>query len=114
MASCGHEVTRRASGIIPCAVFGLETGSRTAFEGVFMNDRLSLSPDAARQLATATKTAPQMRAISPRYLLRALPWVDVESGVYRVNRRRSFVVGDDRISSYTENDAHHIVAEDLR
>ncbi|MFE7119289.1 family 2B encapsulin nanocompartment shell protein [Streptomyces sp. NPDC057654] len=79
-----------------------------------MNDRLSLSPDAARQLATATKTTPQMRAISPRYLLRALPWVDVESGVYRVNRRRTFVIGDDRISTYTENDAHHVIAEDLR
>ena len=43
-----------------------------------------------------------MRGITPRYLLRALPWVDVESGVYRVNRRRTFVLGDDRISTYTE------------
>ncbi|MEU1817838.1 family 2B encapsulin nanocompartment shell protein [Streptomyces roseifaciens] len=79
-----------------------------------MNDRLSLSPDAARQLATTTKTAPQMRGITPRYLLRALPWVDVESGTYRVNRRRTFILGDDRITTYRNDDAHHIVPEDLR
>ncbi|MEV4506242.1 family 2B encapsulin nanocompartment shell protein [Streptomyces klenkii] len=79
-----------------------------------MNDRLSLSPDAARQLATTTKTTPQMRGITPRYLLRALPWVDVESGVYRVNRRRTFILGDDRISTFSNDDAHHVVPEDLR
>lgn len=80
-----------------------------------VNDRMSLSPDAARQLATATKTTPQMRGITPRYLLRALPWVDVESGVYRVNRRRTFVLGDDRITTYADNDGtHRIVPGDLR
>ncbi|MCF3101720.1 cyclic nucleotide-binding domain-containing protein [Streptomyces roseoverticillatus] len=79
-----------------------------------MNDRLSLSPDAARQLATTTKTTPQMRGITPRYLLRALPWVDVESGVYRVNRRRTFILGDDRISTFRSDDAHQVVPEDLR
>ncbi|MEU5051529.1 family 2B encapsulin nanocompartment shell protein [Streptomyces sp. NPDC021096] len=79
-----------------------------------MNDRLSLSPDAARQLATTTKTTPQMRGITPRYVLRALPWVDVESGVYRVNRRRTFILGDDRISCYNEGGSHRVVPEDLR
>ncbi|MEU1374703.1 family 2B encapsulin nanocompartment shell protein [Streptomyces triculaminicus] len=79
-----------------------------------MNDRLSLAPDAARQLATTTKTTPQMRGITPRYLLRALPWVDVEGGVYRVNRRRTFIIGDDRISCYGEAGTHRVVPEDLR
>lgn len=81
-----------------------------------VNDRytLSLSPDAARQLATTTKTTPQMQGISPRYLLRALPWVDVESGVYRVNRRRTFLLGDDRISTYTEEGTTRVMAGDLR
>ncbi|MEU6959007.1 family 2B encapsulin nanocompartment shell protein [Streptomyces chrestomyceticus] len=78
------------------------------------NGRQSLSPDAARQLATATKTTPQMRGITPRYLLRALPWVDVDAGVYRVNRRRTFILGDDRISTFSEGDSHRIVPEDLR
>ncbi|MCF3124941.1 cyclic nucleotide-binding domain-containing protein [Streptomyces arenae] len=79
-----------------------------------MTDRLSLGPDAARQLATATKTTPQMRGITPRYLLRALPWVDLESGVYRVNRRRTYVLGDDRISTYEENGTSRVVPGDLR
>ncbi|GHF28716.1 Crp/Fnr family transcriptional regulator [Streptomyces mashuensis] len=78
-----------------------------------MNDRLSLGPDAARQLATATKTAPQMRGITPRYLLRALPWVDIDSGVYRVNRRRTYVVGDDRIST-TDDSTPRVIPGDLR
>ncbi|MET9359420.1 family 2B encapsulin nanocompartment shell protein [Streptomyces sp. NPDC006632] len=75
---------------------------------------MSLSPDTARQLATATKTVPQMRGVTPRYLLRALPWVDIESGVYRVNRRRSFILGDDRISTYDDNGTPRVVAGDLR
>ncbi|MEU1115509.1 MULTISPECIES: family 2B encapsulin nanocompartment shell protein [unclassified Streptomyces] len=79
-----------------------------------MTERLSLGPDAARQLATATKTAPQMRGITPRYLLRALPWVDIEAGVYRVNRRRSFVLGDDRVSTYDDNGTARVVPGDLR
>ncbi|MEN8651862.1 family 2B encapsulin nanocompartment shell protein [Streptomyces sp. 21So2-11] len=79
-----------------------------------MNDRLALSPDAARQLASATKTTPQMRGITPRYLLRALPWVDVESGVFRVNRRRTYVLGDDRISTHEQNGSPSIVPGDLR
>ncbi|WP_327085107.1 hypothetical protein [Nonomuraea sp. NBC_01738] len=58
---------------------------------------LSLSTAAARKLATTTKSVPQMREITPRHLLRALPWV--ESGaVYRVNRRLTYTVGDGRVS----------------
>jgi hypothetical protein len=48
--------------------------------------QLSLSASAARNLATATVTVPQMTEITPRWLLRLLPWVDVDGGVYRANR----------------------------
>ncbi|PTL74901.1 cyclic nucleotide-binding domain-containing protein, partial [Vitiosangium sp. GDMCC 1.1324] len=58
----------------------------------------SLSTAAARQLATTTKSLPQMEGISPRWLLRMLPWVQMSSGVYRVNRRLTYTVGDDRLS----------------
>jgi len=58
----------------------------------------SLGTAAARQLATTTKTPPQMQGISPRWLLRMLPWVEVTGGVYRVNRRLSYAVGDGRLS----------------
>jgi hypothetical protein len=47
---------------------------------------LSLSATAARNLATATVTVPQMTEITPRWLNKLLPWVDVDGGVYRINR----------------------------
>jgi len=48
--------------------------------------QLSVSAAAARNLATATVTVPQYTEITPRWLLKLLPWVDVDGGVYRVNR----------------------------
>ncbi|MEE1786162.1 family 2B encapsulin nanocompartment shell protein [Streptomyces sp. SP17BM10] len=75
----------------------------------------SLSTSAARNLATTTKTVPQMLGITPRYLLRALPWVDLEAGVFRVNRRRGFILGDGLISTYVDGSgANRVIAEDLR
>ena len=46
----------------------------------------ALRDNAARQLANTTKTPPQMGTITPRWLVRFLPWVPVESGTYRINR----------------------------
>lgn len=48
--------------------------------------QMSLSASAARNLATATVTVPQLLSITPRWLQKLLPWVDVDGGVYRVNR----------------------------
>lgn len=48
--------------------------------------QLSLSSAAARNLANATVTVPQKGRITPRWLLRLLPYVNVDGGVYRVNR----------------------------
>ncbi|MFJ1796920.1 family 2B encapsulin nanocompartment shell protein [Kitasatospora griseola] len=58
----------------------------------------SLSVAAAKNLASTTKSAPQMQEISNRWLLRALPWVEVSGGTYRVNRRLSYAVGRGRVS----------------
>jgi CRP-like cAMP-binding protein len=66
--------------------------------GLGSEQQSSLTTRAARQLATTSKTPPQMQGISPRYLLQALPWVDVTGGTYRVNRRLSYAVGDGRLS----------------
>ncbi len=60
--------------------------------------RQSLSTAAARNLATTTKSAPQMQGISSRWLLRMLPWVEVHAGTYRVNRRLRHTVGLGRVS----------------
>src|ERR1700677_1753967 len=46
----------------------------------------ALGDVAARQLANATKTAPQMARITPRWLTHLLQWVPVEAGIYRLNR----------------------------
>ncbi|EIV95402.1 family 2B encapsulin nanocompartment shell protein [Frankia sp. QA3] len=58
------------------------------------DSRLSLSTAAARNLATTTKSVPQMQEITSRWLLRVLPWVQTAGGVYRVNRRLTYVLGD--------------------
>src|ERR1700678_187049 len=47
---------------------------------------MALGDRAARQLANTTKTAPQLIAITPRWLDQLLGWVPVESGTYRVNK----------------------------
>ena len=46
----------------------------------------TLGDNAARQLANATKTAPQPATITPRWLTHLLQWVPVEAGIYRVNQ----------------------------
>ncbi|GAA4401189.1 family 2A encapsulin nanocompartment shell protein [Tsukamurella soli] len=50
------------------------------------NESQALGDLAARQLANATKTVPQLSTITPRWLLQLLSWVPVEAGIYRVNR----------------------------
>src|SRR5882724_9023929 len=62
------------------------------------DEQRSLSTEAARNLATTTKSVPQMQEITSRWLLRVLPWVQVSSGTYRVNRRLSYLVGDGRLT----------------
>lgn len=68
----------------------------------------SLGTRAARQLATTTKSEPQMRGISSRWLIRKLPWVDVRGGTYRVNRRLRLRVGRGRVHF------EHNGADDIR
>ncbi|MEV1023599.1 family 2B encapsulin nanocompartment shell protein [Streptomyces sp. NPDC050264] len=73
----------------------------------------SLGTSAARNLATTTKSAPQMQEISSRWLLRALPWVDVQGGTYRVNRRLSYSVGDGRIEFIKTGDQVRVIPAEL-
>ena len=46
----------------------------------------ALGDAAARQLANATKTVPQLSTISPRWLVHFLQWLPVEAGIYRLNK----------------------------
>jgi CRP-like cAMP-binding protein len=74
----------------------------------------SLSTAAARNLATTTKTAPQMQAISSRWLLKMLPWVHVAGGRYRVNRRLSYTVGGGRVTFVQTGDQVAVAPPSLR
>ena len=74
----------------------------------------SLSARSARNLATATVTVPQMVEITPRWLHRLLPWVDVDGGVYRVNRRKIVVARPRKIPVQLEGDKESVNAPALR
>jgi CRP-like cAMP-binding protein len=73
----------------------------------------SLGTRAARQLATTSKSPPQMQGISPRWLLRVLPWVNVTGGTYRVNRRMSYAVGDGRLEFTNIGARAQVVPQEL-
>ncbi|MFJ6700386.1 family 2B encapsulin nanocompartment shell protein [Streptomyces sp. NPDC091272] len=76
-------------------------------------DRQSLSTAAARNLATTTKSAPQMQEITSRWLLRMLPWVETKGGAYRVNRRLSYAVGDGRVDFVQDGAAVRVIPREL-
>lgn len=74
----------------------------------------SLGTAAARNLATTTKSVPQMQGITPRWLLRVLPWVQAEGAVYRVNRRLTYAVGDGQVSFTNVGNDIRVVPPELR
>ncbi|MBB5118837.1 Crp/Fnr family transcriptional regulator [Streptomyces eurocidicus] len=75
--------------------------------------QLSLGTAAARQLATTTKSVPQMQGISSRWLLRVLPWVQVSAGTYRVNRRLTYTVGDGRVEFISTGTEVRVIPPEL-
>ncbi|WP_307867816.1 family 2B encapsulin nanocompartment shell protein [Umezawaea beigongshangensis] len=81
--------------------------------GLGERPRLSLSTAAARNLATTTKTTPQMQGISSRWLLKVLPWVQAAGGAYRVNRRLSYAVGDGRVTFTSTGSEIRVVPQEL-
>jgi CRP-like cAMP-binding protein len=75
--------------------------------------RTSLDTAAARNLATTTKSVPQMQGITSRWLLRMLPWVQADGGVFRVNRRLSYTVGDGRVEFTTTGAQVRVIPREL-
>ncbi|MFE9255448.1 family 2B encapsulin nanocompartment shell protein [Streptomyces sp. NPDC006879] len=88
----------------------VQTGSEVR-EG--QQSQRSLGTAAARNLATTTKSAPQMQEITSRWLLRMLPWVQVQGGTYRVNRRLSYSVGDGRVTFIKTGDRVQVIPAEL-
>ncbi|MCA1282481.1 family 2B encapsulin nanocompartment shell protein [Saccharopolyspora sp. 7B] len=87
-----------------------------ADSGVDENERpqLSLGTAAARNLATTTKTPPQMQGITSRWLLRMLPWVQATGGTYRVNRRLTYTLGDGRVTFTNTGSDVRVIPQELR
>ncbi|MGH3389330.1 MAG: family 2B encapsulin nanocompartment shell protein [Actinomadura sp.] len=77
------------------------------------DQQLSLGTAAARNLATTTKSQPQMQGITSRWLLRLLPWVQASGGAYRVNRRLSYTVGDGRITFTNTGAEVQVIPQEL-
>jgi len=75
--------------------------------------QLSLGITAARTLTTTTKSVPQMRGITTRWLLSRLPWVEVPAGSYRVTRRLTYTVGDGKVSFYNTGARVQVVPAEL-
>ncbi|WP_394843304.1 cyclic nucleotide-binding domain-containing protein [Pendulispora brunnea] len=73
----------------------------------------SLGTAAARKLATTTKSVPQMQGITSRWLLKMLPWVQTSGGVYRVNRRLTYAVGDGRVTFMTTGAKVQVIPREL-
>lgn len=75
--------------------------------------QLSLSPAAARNLAKTTKSAPQIQEVTPRWLLKMLPWVQTQGGTYRVNRRLTYVLGDGRLTFSSSGSLVQVIPQEL-
>ena len=82
---CALTLSKAAPRRIVAAAPALQTSRRGHMTSA-QNESQALGDLAARQLANATKTVPQLSTITPRFLLHLLSWVPVEAGVYRVNR----------------------------
>ncbi|RZQ63996.1 cyclic nucleotide-binding domain-containing protein [Amycolatopsis suaedae] len=54
-----------------------------------------------------------MQGISSRWLLRTLPWVQASGGAYRVNRRLSYTLGDNRVSFTTTGTEVKVIPQEL-
>lgn len=74
----------------------------------------SVTTQAARKLAITNNTIPQMVGITPRWLLHLLPWVQVQSGTYRVNRTKVVLKQNPRIPINHNNGFSTIAPEGLR
>ncbi|MEU8803034.1 family 2B encapsulin nanocompartment shell protein [Spirillospora sp. NPDC048819] len=75
--------------------------------------RSALDTRAARNLATTTKSVPQMQGITPRWLLARLPWVRADAGTYRVNRRLTYRLGDGLVTFVNDGAEIRVIPPEL-
>lgn len=87
--------------------------ANTRLENQIEQHPMSLQTEAARNLATTTKTQPQMQGITSRWLLKLLPWVEAVGGSFRVNRRLTYTVGDGRVSFTNTGAQIQVIPQEL-
>ncbi|UQA58094.1 family 2B encapsulin nanocompartment shell protein [Polyangium aurulentum] len=75
--------------------------------------QLSLGTAQARNLATTTKSPPQMQGITSRWLLKMLQWVQISGGTFRVNRRLTYAVGDGRVTFTNTGARVQVIPQEL-
>jgi CRP-like cAMP-binding protein len=92
-------------------VLGGQEASRNGQDG---QSQTSLGTAAARTLATTTKSVPQMQEITSRWLLRVLPWVEVSGGVFRLNRRLTYTLGDGKVTFIPNGATLRVIPQELR
>src|SRR5438105_2402141 len=55
-----------------------------------------------------------MQEITSRWLLRVLPWVQVSGGVFRLNRRLMYALGDGKVTFIPNGAALRVIPQELR
>src|SRR5947209_3183653 len=55
-----------------------------------------------------------MQEITSRWLLRVLPWVQVSGGVFRLNRRLTYAIGDGKVTVIPNGADLHVIPQELR
>ncbi|WP_062215905.1 family 2B encapsulin nanocompartment shell protein [Streptomyces sp. NBRC 109706] len=73
----------------------------------------ALGTEAAGKLAGTVKTPPQSQGITPRWLLRMLPWEEATGGAYRVNRRLTHTLGDGRVEFFADGGRLRVIPAEL-
>lgn len=68
----------------------------------------TLNAKAAYNLADITKTTPQYKNVTPRYLQRLLAWKGIETGIFRVNKVDE---GEDLLEVLCSNNNNEVVPE---
>ena len=91
----------------------MTNAANTPLENQIEQLPMSLQTEAARNLATTTKTQPQMQGITSRWLLKLLPWVEAVGGSFRVNRRLTYTVGDERVSFTNTGAQIQVIPQEL-
>lgn len=74
----------------------------------------SIDVRTARNLSITTNTIPQSTGITPRWLLHFLPWVQVQSGTYRVNKNKIVLKQTPKVEIDESNGTSTVAPENLQ